>query len=117
MNKQIDTIPCETMTALTQSVWPGNILELQNLMERAVILSPGPVLRVPLQDLAARAMPGSEKSQPQTLVEAERVHILNALKETKWVISGPHGAAARLGMNRSTVQFRMKRLGIVRPWQ
>jgi len=87
------------------------------LIERAVILSPGPVLRVPLQDLVARAVPGSEKSQPQTLAEAERAHILNTLKETRWVIAGPHGAATRLGMNRSTVQFRMKKLGIVRPWQ
>jgi formate hydrogenlyase transcriptional activator len=116
MNKEIDTIPSETMTALARYQWPGNIRELQNLIERAVILSSGPVLRVPLQDLVARA-PGSEKSQPQTLEEAERAHILSALKDTKWVISGPQGAAARLGMNRSTVQFRMKKLGIVRPWQ
>jgi formate hydrogenlyase transcriptional activator len=115
MNKEIETIPSETMTVLTRYLWPGNIRELQNLIERAVILSPGPVLRVPLQDLMARAMPESEKSQPQTLEEVERAHILNALKETKWVISGPHGAAGRLGMNRSTVQFRMKKLGIVRP--
>jgi formate hydrogenlyase transcriptional activator len=117
MNKKIDTIPSETMTALKRYPWPGNIRELQNLMERAVILSPGPVLRVPSQDLVARAVRGSEESQHQTLEEAERAHILNALKTTKWVISGPHGAAARLGMNRSTVQFRMKKLGIVRPWQ
>ncbi len=117
MHKEIDTIPSETMTVLTRYQWPGNIRELQNLIERAVILSPGPVLRVPLQDLVARVVPGSEKSQPQTLEEAERAHILNALKQTKWVISGPLGAAARLGMNRSTVQFRMKKLGIVRPWQ
>ncbi len=117
MHKEIDTIPSETMTAFTRYQWPGNIRELQNLIERAVILSPGPVLRVPLQDLVARAVPGSEKSQPQTLAEAERAHILNTLKETRWVIAGPHGAATRLGMNRSTVQFRMKKLGIVRPWQ
>jgi formate hydrogenlyase transcriptional activator len=117
MNKEIETIPSETMMALTRYQWPGNIRELQNLIERAVILSSGPVLRVPLQDLVSRALPGSEKSQPQTLEEAERAHILSALKDTKWVISGPHGAAVRLGMNRSTVQFRMKKLGIVRPWQ
>jgi formate hydrogenlyase transcriptional activator len=107
MHRVIETIPCETMSALTQYQWPGNIRELQNLIERAVILSPGPVLRVPLQD----------KGKPQTLADAERVHILGALKETKWVIAGPNGAAARLGMNRSTVQFRMKKLGIVRPWK
>jgi formate hydrogenlyase transcriptional activator len=117
MNRVIDTIPSETMSALTQYQWPGNIRELQNLIERAVILSPGPVLRVPLQDLPARSVAGVDKVRPQTLHEAERAHILEALKETKWVIAGPNGAAARLGMNRSTVQFRMKKLGIVRPWK
>jgi formate hydrogenlyase transcriptional activator len=117
MNRVIDTIPSETMSALTQYQWPGNIRELQNLIERAVILSPGPVLRVPLQDLPARSVAGIDKVRPQTLHEAERAHILEALKETKWVIAGPNGAAARLGMNRSTVQFRMKKLGIVRPWK
>jgi formate hydrogenlyase transcriptional activator len=117
MNRVIETIPSETMSALTQYQWPGNIRELQNLIERAVILSPGPVLRVPLQDLPARSVAGVDKVRPQTLHQAERAHILEALKETKWVIAGPNGAAARLGMNRSTVQFRMKKLGIVRPWK
>ncbi len=117
MNRVIETIPCETISALTQYQWPGNIRELQNLIERAVILSPGPVLRVPLQDLPSRSIVGSDKGKPQTLAEAERVHILEALKDTKWVMAGPNGAAARLGMNRSTVQFRMKKLGIVRPWK
>jgi formate hydrogenlyase transcriptional activator len=117
MHRVIETIPCETMTALTQYQWPGNIRELQNLIERAVILSPGSVLRVPLQDLPSRSVAGPGKGQAQTLAEAERAHILEALKDTKWVIAGPKGAAARLGMNRSTVQFRMKKLGIVRPWQ
>ena len=114
MNRVIDTVHSETMSALTRYPWPGNIRELQNLIERAVILSSGPVLRVPLQDLATRAIPGSDKDRPQTLQEAERAHILATLKETNGVIAGPHGAAARLGMNRSTVQFRMKKLGIVR---
>jgi formate hydrogenlyase transcriptional activator len=117
MQRAIETIPSETMSALTQYQWPGNIRELQNVIERAVILSPGPVLRVPLQDLPSRSSSGSSKGQPQTLAEAERAHILAALKETMWVIAGPNGAAARLGMNRSTVQFRMKKLGIVRPWK
>jgi formate hydrogenlyase transcriptional activator len=117
MHRKIDTIPSETMAALTRHQWPGNIRELQNLIERAVILSPASVLQVPLQDLGTRSAPASGKSQPQPLAEAERAHILNALKETKWIIAGPQGAAARLGMNRSTVQFRMKKLGIVRPWQ
>jgi len=117
MNRVIDTIPSETMNALVRYPWPGNIRELQNLIERAVILSSGPVLRVPLKDLPNRAPVGSSKARPQTLEEAERAHILTALKETKWVVGGPNGAAARLGMNRSTVLFRMKKLGIVKPWK
>ena len=117
MNRVIETVPSETMTALVCYPWPGNIRELQNLIERAVILSTGPVLRVPLKDLANRAPAGSTKGRPQTLKEAERSHILEALKETKWVVGGPNGAAARLGMNRSTVIFRMKKLGIVKPWK
>jgi len=115
MNRVIDTIPSETMNALVRYPWPGNIRELQNLIERAVILSTGPVLRVPLKDLPNRAAVSSAK--PQTMEEAERTHILAALKETKWVVGGPNGAAARLGMNRSTVLFRMKKLGIVKPWK
>jgi formate hydrogenlyase transcriptional activator len=117
MNRVIDTIPSETMSALVRYPWPGNIRELQNLIERAVILSSGPVLRVPLKDLPNRAPVGSTKARPQTMEEAERAHILAALKETKWVVGGPNGAAARLGMNRSTVLFRMKKLGIVKPWK
>jgi formate hydrogenlyase transcriptional activator len=115
MNRVIDTIPSETMNALVRYPWPGNIRELQNLIERAVILSTGPVLRVPLKDLPNRAVVSS--ARPQTMEEAERAHILAALKETKWVVGGPNGAAARLGMNRSTVLFRMKKLGIVKPWK
>ena len=115
MNRAIDTIPSETMEALIRHSWPGNIRELQNLIEHSVILSPGPVLRVPLAGLQSgpAASPGVAKRR--TMEEAEREHILATLKETKWVVSGPRGAAARLGMNRSTLQFRMKRLGIVRP--
>ena len=117
MNRGIDTIPSETMSTLVRYPWPGNIRELQNLIERAVILSAGPVLRVPLQDLRDPQGVGSITGRPQTMEEAERAHILTALKETKWVIGGPCGAAARLGMNRSTVQFRMKKLGIIKPWK
>ena len=115
MNRVIETISCETMSALVRYPWPGNIRELQNLIERAVILSTGPVLRIPLQDLQNRAVVTS--ARPQTMEEAERAHILAALKDTKWVMAGPNGAAARLGMNRSTVLFRMKKLGIVKPWK
>jgi formate hydrogenlyase transcriptional activator len=79
-----------------------------------VILSPGPVLQVPLADLDSRT-PIQVTGKHQTLEDAERAHILATLKDTRWVLSGPKGAATCLGMNRSTLQFRMKRLGIVRP--
>jgi DNA-binding NtrC family response regulator len=115
MNRTIETIPAETMAALTRYPWPGNIRELQNLIERAVIVSHGPVLQVPLQDLDNRTSPRGDNGKDQTLEAAERAHILAILKETRWVLAGPRGAAARLGMNRSTLQFRLKKLGIVRP--
>jgi len=116
MNRVIDKIPSETMETLVRHSWPGNIRELQNVIEHSVILSPGPVLRVPLAGLQSHSVPNQEGTRRRTLEEAEREHILSTVKETKWVISGPHGAAARLGMNRSTLQFRMRKLGIVRPW-
>jgi formate hydrogenlyase transcriptional activator len=116
MNKAINAIPCDTMEALTQYPWPGNIRELENVIERAVILSPATVLRVPLQDLRTRIAPGHNHEQSQTLEEVERKHILTTLKETRWILSGPRGAATRLGLNRSTLSFRMKKLGIVRSW-
>jgi formate hydrogenlyase transcriptional activator len=115
MNKTIDTIPCETIDALTEYPWPGNIRELENVIERAVILSPGPVLRVPIRDLQTRVAPGHKHERSQTLEEVERKHIVTTLKETRWVLSGPRGAATRLGLNRATLYFRMKKLGIVRP--
>jgi len=115
MNRTIETIPAETMAALTQYPWPGNIRELQNLIERAVILSHGPVLQVPLQDLDNGIALCRDNGKDQTLKAAERAHILAILKETRWVLAGPRGAAVRLGMNRSTLQFRLKKLGIVRP--
>ena len=97
--------------------WPGNIRELENLIERAAVLSVGPVLRVPLEDLPVRVAPShvNANGESRTLEEAEREHILATLRETRWVVSGPRGAAPRLGMNRSTLHFRMKKLGIVRP--
>jgi formate hydrogenlyase transcriptional activator len=113
MNRTIDTVPPETMEALVRYCWPGNIRELENVVERAVILSPGPILRVALQDLSSRVLPGNDTGR--TLEEVERAQILATLKQTKWVISGPNGAAIRLGLNRSTLQFRMKKLGIARP--
>jgi len=116
MNRTIDSISSETMEALIQYPWPGNIRELENLIERAVILCSGAVLRVPRESFQANAAVDHVKGKSCTLREAEREHILAALKEAKWVLSGPKGAAPRLGMNRSTLQFRMKKLGIVRPW-
>jgi formate hydrogenlyase transcriptional activator len=106
MNRRIEKIPSETMSRLTRYAWPGNVRELENLVERAVILSSGPVLHVPeLEDLAAA---------PTTLEAAEREHITRVLNETGWVLSGPNGAAERLGMKRTTLQSRMKKLGIQR---
>ena len=99
--------------ALVSHSWPGNIRELQNLIERAVIRSAGDELRVPLDDLDEDAeIPGAAGG---TLEEVQRLQILETLKKTRWVVSGPRGAAARLGINRSTLEFRMKRLGIMRP--
>jgi formate hydrogenlyase transcriptional activator len=130
MKKSIDTIPAETMSALTAYEWPGNIRELQNLIERAVILSASATLQVPVAELRDRAaepmqqdpahLPataraGYSAAQSDTLQEAERKHIMAVLGAVNWVVSGPQGAAARLGMKRSTLQFRMRKLGIERP--
>jgi formate hydrogenlyase transcriptional activator len=115
MNKTIESIPTETMNGLSRYQWPGNIRELQNLIERAMILSNGPILRVPLGDLKTQQAPVAEDANNETLEDAERTHILGILKQTKWVLSGPQGAAARLGLNRSTLRFRMGKLGIIRP--
>jgi len=114
MKKTIDTIPSETINTLSRYHWPGNIRELQNVIERAVILSTGPVLKVALTDLKPRARPANSEKH-DTLEEAERKHILAVLHDTNWVLSGPNGAAVRLGMKRPTLQFRMRKLGISRP--
>jgi formate hydrogenlyase transcriptional activator len=110
MGKPIETIPAETLTALCHYSWPGNIRELENLIERSVILSQGSELRVPLGELKAQATAASHGVA--TLEAAEREHILRALQEAHGVIGGPTGAAARLGMKRTTLQSRMKKLGI-----
>jgi len=114
VGKTIDMISSDTMEALRRYPWPGNIRELENVIERAVILSRGPVLRIAHHDLSSRIAPGQNTDRPQTLEEVERNHILTILKETRWLLSGPDGAAARLGLNRSTLYFRMKKLGIAR---
>jgi formate hydrogenlyase transcriptional activator len=92
--------------------WPGNIRELQNFIERSVILTSGNVLRPPLASLKRAGE--IEDLGAITLEAAERNHIRKTLEQTRWVVSGPSGAARRLGMNRSTLHFRMKKLGIVR---
>ena len=130
MNKRIDSIASDTMNALVRYEWPGNIRELQNVIERAVILSPGPALKVSLGDLQLKS---DQKSRPEVRVESgrlalpaptsgssiksvldetERAQILRALEQSKGIVSGPEGAATRLGMKRSTLQFRMQKLGI-----
>ena len=124
-NKVVEYVPAEAMDALTRYSWPGNIRELENLIERAVLLSPGKDLRVPLAELtaAAAAAPTSAPSGPftftsssiSTLEEAERQHILRALRQTQWRIAGPRGAATLLGMKRTTLQARMRKLSIRRP--
>jgi formate hydrogenlyase transcriptional activator len=112
MNKQIEWIPTEVIGALAGHSWPGNIRELQNFIERSVILTEGNILSPPLEGLRQAA--GVESGEPITMEEAERVHIRKTLEETNWVIAGPRGAAVRLGMKRSTVYFRMRKLGISR---
>src|SRR4029077_16678867 len=122
MNRSVETIPSETMNALVRYDWPGNIRELQNVIERAVIVSTGPVLKAPLDDLRTR-VPSAEASNGGgasedggnmrgVLEDAERKQILAALKQANWVLAGPSGAAALLGMKRSTLQAHMQRLGI-----
>jgi formate hydrogenlyase transcriptional activator len=110
--KRIERIPAETMQALQQWHWPGNVRELENLIERAVILSRGPVLNVPLAELKPGPEPAADNVA--TLEDAEREHILKALREARGVISGAEGAAARLGLKRTTLNSKMRKLGITR---
>ena len=117
MGKTIETIPEEAMAALTRWPWPGNIRELENFLERAVILTRGSMLYVPLAEIAdpeaVEAEEAAELDNP-TLREAEREHILRVLRETKGQIGGPNGAAARLGLKRTTLNSKLKKLGIER---
>jgi formate hydrogenlyase transcriptional activator len=136
MGRRIETIPSTVMDALVDYPWPGNIRELQNVIERAVILSPGPSLQVPRSDLqgsGVRSQGSGKRDQGagpengalsselppptsgRTLADAEREHILGVLRETGWVLGGPRGAAAQLGMKRSTLHWKLKKLGIFRP--
>jgi formate hydrogenlyase transcriptional activator len=112
MGKQIHEVPIEVMEALVSYPWPGNIRELQHFIERSVILTSGNVLCPPLGGL--KCVFEAQSGAAITLREAERDHIRGALDHTRWVIGGPNGAAARLGIKRSTLYFRMQRLGISR---
>jgi PAS domain S-box-containing protein len=114
MGKHIETIPEETMAALTRWQWPGNIRELENFLERAVILTRGPVLYVPLAELEIAEQQDLPEWENPTLQAAEREHILRALREAQGQIGGPTGAAARLGLKRTTLNSKLKKLGIER---
>jgi formate hydrogenlyase transcriptional activator len=117
MKKPIDAIPAKAMTMLTKYHWPGNVRELENFIERAVILSRGAELKFPLTEFKQRTnfTPAPALSAFATLERAEREHIVRALGDTDWVIGGPAGAATRLGLKRTTLQSRMRKLGITRP--
>jgi len=115
MNKRIDVIPSETMQMLVRYKWPGNVRELQNFIERAVILSPQSILCAPVSELEPFPSHKGPDFPINGLAEVERDHILRALEASNWVIGGQNGAAARLGMKRTSLAYRMKRLRISRP--
>jgi formate hydrogenlyase transcriptional activator len=114
MKKRIETIPSEAMQALQAYHWPGNVRELENFIERAVILTQGSDLFVSLAELK-RAPSHTTNSKSTTLEQAEREHILKALRESEWIIGGSAGAATKLGMKRTTLQSKMQKLNISRP--
>jgi formate hydrogenlyase transcriptional activator len=110
LNKPIDLIPDEVVAALQAHDWPGNIRELQNFIERAVLFSPGSVLRLPLD--FKQTVKQSSETASRTLAEADRAHILETLQQTDWMIGGQDGAANRLGLARTTLIYKMRKLGI-----
>jgi formate hydrogenlyase transcriptional activator len=129
MNRHIDSIPSETIARLVQMPWPGNVRELENVIERAIILTRGTVLNLPLNELhyqpaqsswqpsapplpAAPAAPNSSAPKPDDSSETERDRIIRVLRETNGIVAGPKGAAARLGLKRTTLLSRMQRMGI-----
>ena len=114
MQKSIESIPTEAMDKLRKWPWPGNIRELENLIERSVILSNGSALQVPLTELAQPRTNGDPVSPTTTLEGTEREHIIKTLRETRGVLAGPNGAASRLGLKRTTLQYKIKKLGITR---
>ena len=115
MNRKIDTVPTETMDALVRYRWPGNVRELQNFIERAVILSPHTVLRAPVSELDPFSAPTKTNLPITGLDELERDHIVRVLQASNWVVGGRNGAAERLGMKRTSLVYKMRKLRIVRP--
>ena len=113
MDKRISKIPAETMDALKRYHWPGNVRELQNFIERATILTSGSTLQAPLSELRQASREVQRKAR--TLAETERDQIMRALRESQWVLGGPGGAAERLGLKRTTLFYKMRKLGIARP--
>src|SRR5262245_4290623 len=114
MQRQIEEVPTETLDVMRRYPWPGNVRELANLIERAVILSPGPRLMIPLEHLARRFTTLAQDDNASTLELVTRAHVVRVLEETNWTIGGPRGAATRLGMKRTTLQSFMKRYAIAR---
>lgn len=112
MHKHVDSIPAEAMEALINYHWPGNVRELRNFIERSVILAKGAVLRPPLNDLKPKRTQPRAVPRQGTLQEIEREHILQVLRASNWVIGGPNGAAVRLGLKRTTLAYRIQKLGI-----
>src|SRR5262249_52781435 len=115
MNKRIEEVPSETMEALVLYRWPGNVRELQNFIERAVILSPHSSLRAPIGELEQFGNHREVSTPLNGLAQVEREHILRALEASQWVVGGPNGAAERLGMKRTSLTYRMRKLSINRP--
>jgi formate hydrogenlyase transcriptional activator len=113
MQKSIQSIPAETMSKLQKWHWPGNVRELENLIERSVILTTGSALQVPLPEIKPSA--SAVASLPSSVTNGDdREHIIKILRETRGVLAGPNGAASRLGVKRTTLQYKMKKLGITR---
>ena len=119
LDRKIERIPTQALEALTNYDWPGNIRELQNVIERSVILSNGPELRVAMPEMIGGSSPAARYGARNSDVSdaAERARILQALKEAKGIVGGPNGAAARLGLRRTTLQSRMRKYNIGRLYQ
>ena len=115
MNRRIESVPIATLDALIHYDWPGNVRELQNFLERSVILSPGPTLKAPVENLAGNCSNVIDHAAGFTLEEAETRHIIGVLRQVNWVLAGPKGAAEKLGLKRTTLISKMRRLGITRP--